>query len=157
MDFTKEGLIRIEDKPGEGEVLGQAVALGQSFFDVLRESGVRMTMDHMGAVLVSTVLNPAASPEFSRQVMGKFKRAEIDSSPRVLQPKEGSALYQGLALMGISNADARTKRIFIGAGGHNARNAFLNRNNVKRAKEYKRQLKRAMEESIVKDFPGDDF
>ncbi len=152
MDFTHEGLIRIEDKPGEGEVLGQAIGLGQALIDTFEERGY--SLDELSEVemkqLLVSFFFAEPSTEGLRTMMNKFREASIDPSPRVLTLDEGGALYFGLGLIdSLSDASLAFRRFMSGEGGHNGRSVFLDRNLGRIAHRYNVQLERAVSSGVI--------
>lgn len=149
MDFTERGLVRIEANDKEGEVLGHALALGQSFAEGLQERGYEIpdSVEKMTQFVVALVLAPV--PDMRKEVLAKFKDAKIDTTPRDIAEEDLASLVSGLLLMqSFSELQFRDRLANANLGGRNGRSAFLDYGPM--AARYHERIVRAISENKLK-------
>lgn len=128
MDLSKEGLIGIEDKGKEPEVLGYAVAFGQIFLDVSEEQGyqVPVTTQEIIKFCLEAVSSTSTYDDITVPALKKFRDVEVDVKPRDLVEEEFKALFAGLSFMEISGKQPFRGRLRAGnLAGQNGRVMLL--------------------------------
>ncbi|HEX5456287.1 MAG TPA: hypothetical protein VFW77_02870 [Candidatus Saccharimonadales bacterium] len=151
MDFTELGLVRIEAKDKEGEVLGHALALGQSFSELMHEQGFELpdSVEKLMKFTVETVIAP--TQDVRKEVLERFKGAEVDTTPRDIDEEDLPALLTGLSLMeSFSKLQFKDRLANASIAGRNGRAAFID--HAPQAQRYRSRIIQAVNEDKLRAF-----